>query len=376
MRLEAINIYQLRDPAAGDHRFDGSFQNVVVEVVSECGLRGIGETDAPPSVVQALVEMPDYNNMSRGLASVLIGQTLDHPIHLWQLMYQSTQWHGRVGAAIHAISALDIAIWDLFAQGQGKPIWACLGQNYHQKFPVYATLYPLSDHPEGIKEQLEPLLSQGLRHFKICVDPWWVDLALVTDNLRFLRQWVGADISLMLDVALAWTELDQLRPVLPLLAELNFRWIEAPFPLTQLSDHVQLKKMTDIPIGVGDLGMTGCQEFLPYLAADAFDIAQPDLTLFGGLTEAMRLAALLKPRQKLIIPHGYNSDITIATNLHFLAVQPASALIEYSTSSSLLRKSLAPGLSAVDKEGMIAVPQTAGLGVRLDPTILQRTRSM
>lgn len=375
MKIASIRAHILRDPQAGDHRFEGSYQNILVEVESDTGLVGIGESDAPPHLVKAAIEMPDYNHLSRGLAGVLIGQDLDDPVRLWDDMFEATQWHGRFGAVIHAISALDIAIWDLFAQVRGLPVHAVLGQKHHDRLQAYATIYPLASDTAGIEAQVSALLAQGFRRLKICVHEWWQDADLLDRNLRFLRNLAGPETGLMLDVALEWTRLDQIRPVLPLLEELDFRWIEAPFPLTNLPDHVALKKLTDIPVGVGDLGMTTCAEFAPYLEAGAFDIAQPDITLLGGLTEVRRLARQLAPTGQVIVPHGYNGNITLATNLQFLATQPQAGLVEYSTSPSLLRQSLATGLPPLDKDGMLAVPTQPGLGVRVDQDILRRTRA-
>ena len=98
---------------------------------------------------------------------------MDDPRRLWDEMYTRTQWHGRRGAAMHAISALDIAIWDLFAQSQGISVCEALGGSRHDRLPAYATIYPLEDTPARIDAQVVPLLEQGFRHLKICVEPWW-----------------------------------------------------------------------------------------------------------------------------------------------------------------------------------------------------------
>ena len=368
--IERVEVICLQDPQAGYLRFDGSYQNVLVLVHGDNGLSGIGESDAPPRIVKAAIEMPPYNHLAEGLAGIVTGQAVDDPRRLWDEMYAQTQWFGRRGAAIHAISALDIAIWDLFARSNGVPVHAALGGSRHERLPVYATIYPLADEPEGIAAQVEPLLDRGFRHLKICVDPWWAEPARVRRNLSHLRNLVGSARSLMLDVAQEFTRLDELAPFLDLLAELEFAWIEAPFPLDRVDEHVRLRAATRIPIGVGDLGLTTCKEFTPFLAADAFDIAQPDLTMFGGFSEGLRLARMLEGSGRRIVPHGYNTDITIAANLHFLATLKKPELVEYSTSSSRLRRDLARGLAPIGKDGMIPVPDGPGLGVTVDADVV------
>ena len=364
--IERVEVVCLQDPQAPYYRFEGSYRNVVVIAQGDNGLTGIGESDAPPEIVKAAIEMAPYNHLAEGLAGIVTGQTMDDPPRLWDEMYSRTQWFGRRGAAICAISALDIAIWDLFAQSKGVPVCEALGGARHARLPAYATIYPLESEPAGIDAQVAPLLDQGFRHIKVCVEPWWAEPARVRQNLTHLRGLVGPDRGLMLDVAQEYTRLEQLAPYLDLLADLDFAWIEAPFPLDDVEEHARLRAATTIPIGVGDLGLTTCKEFEPFLAADAFDIAQPDLTMFGGFTEARRLAQMLAGTGRRIVPHAYNTDITIAANLHFLATQQEMGLIEYSTSSSRLRQGLVRGLPPIGEDGTIPVPTGPGLGVTLN----------
>ena len=176
----------------------------------------------------------------------------------------------------------------------------------------------------------------------------------------------------MLDVALEFTQLEQLSPFIPRLEALDFKWIEAPFNLENLKDHIRLKQLTRIPLGVGDLGMTTCREFEPYLKEAAFDIAQPDITLFGGVSEMMKLKQLLADKNKRIVPHAYNSDITIAVNSHFLSCQPQQEALEYSTSPSLLRQALIKNPYSIDSNGMVTIAKEQdGLGIKLNWDIIQ-----
>lgn len=376
VRIEKVEVYRLQDPQADFVRFEGSYQNVLVVVYGDNGLYGIGESDSPPQVIKALIESQPYNHLSCGLASVIEGETLDDPVRLWNKMYQFSNWHGRHGVAIHAISALDIAIWDLYARSQDKPLYEYFGGMRHEQLPAYATIYPMADEYERIDEQICTYLEQGFKRIKVCVEPWWSDKEKTIANLRHLRELVGDQVELMLDVAMEFHELDQVTPFVPVLEQLNFGWIEAPFPLDNLADHVALKRLTDIPVGVGDLGFTTCKEFQPYINADAFDIAQPDITLFGGVSEVMKLQKQLAPLGKRIVPHAYNTDLTIAVNANFLCTQQQVEPLEYSTSPSVLRRELIKNPLRVDDKGMITLEKDrAGLGLELNWDIIHACKT-
>lgn len=370
VKIDKVEVICLQDPAAGHFRFEGSYQNALVLVHGSNGLVGFGETDSPPSVVRAIVEMPTYNSLALGLKELLEGRVIDHPKRLWDEMYQATQWIGRHGVVLHAISALDIAIWDLFAKSKGKAVCDMMGAKRHDRLPAYASLYPMACTQDEIKAQVDPLMAQGFRGFKFFVDPWWDDADLVHDNLRYLRKLVGPNRTLMCDVAQEFLNLDQLEPFINLLEEIGVAWIEAPFPIDNLADHIALKQRTSLPLTIGDLGFTTCKEFLPFIQAQCIDIAQPDLTMFGGLSEALKLAEQLKGTHLGIVPHAYNTDIAIATNLHFAATLDKPTWIEYSTSPARLRRELCAGLPAVDADGMIAVPKGPGLGLTLNSDLI------
>lgn len=369
--ISAIDVYCLQDPQADYVRFEGSYQNLLVVVHADNGLYGIGETDSHPSAVREIIQSKPYNYLASDLSSLLIGEPLDDPRRLWQLMYDKTRWYGRHGLVIHAISALDIALWDLFARTEDKPLIDYLGGAKRTEVDAYATIYPMQQQRSAFQQQLSNCLSQGFKRVKICVEPWWQDISLAIDNLKAVREFVGPDIELMLDVAAEFDRLDQLSPFLPSLNALNFCWIEAPFDLTNLTDHQQLKQLSNIPIGVGDLGMTTCGEFTPYLKANAFDIAQPDVTMFGGISEVLKLLPQLSAAQKRFIPHGYNTDITVAVNLHLLCAQESNEPIEYSTSPSILRQQMIKDGPRIDQQGKIQLDCTQpGLGIELNWDII------
>lgn len=371
VKIEDIEVYCLQDDSTDFVRFEGSYQNLVVVVRGDNGLYGVGETDSHPQVVREIIKSKPYNYLASDLTSLLIGQRLDNPQRLWQLMYDKTRWYGRHGVVLHAISAVDIALWDLYAKTRQVPLVELIGGLKHQSLPAYATIYPMFSETVALKAQLQDVLDQGFKALKICVEPWWESWELVVENLNLVRASVGDDVSLMLDVAAEYDRFDQLSPFLKTLEELNFEWIEAPFDLNNLEDHCKLSKLTDIALGVGDLGMTTCREFEPYLKANALDIAQPDITMFGGVSETLKLLALLARYQKRFIPHGYNTDITLATNLHVMSAQAKPEPVEYSTSPSVLRSKLVKNPTKVDCNGQLSLDNSqVGLGIEIDWDII------
>ena len=106
----------------------------------------------------------------------------------------------------------------------------------------------------------------------------------------------------MLDVALEFQHYAQLEPFIDLLEALDIKWLEAPFPLDNPGDHQRLKQRTHLPLGVGDLGLTTVREYQPWLDAGVVDIAQPDITMFGGVSEVMKLQNTLADTDSRIIP--------------------------------------------------------------------------
>jgi L-alanine-DL-glutamate epimerase-like enolase superfamily enzyme len=160
---------------------------------------------------------------------------------------------------------------------------------------------------------------------------------------------------------------------MPLFKEYDFAWVEAPLPLDDLKGHARFQGF-GVPIGGGDLGLTTRFEYAQMFAEGKIDIAQPDVTMAGGLTELLRISALAKKLGKRVVTHGYKSNITIAANLAFLAQHWADEPCEYSTSESPLRWQLTQEQFAIEPDGRIAVPDRPGLGVSLNQDAVKQFR--
>jgi len=372
LRITNIEVIELRVPGWDGSGYDGSWDDCVIRVHTDAGITGIAEVDSEPVVVRAIVEAPVAHTKSRGLRSVLLGADARDIEALWDRMYDATYHFGRRGAAIHAISGIDIALWDIKGKAEGKPVAALLGGRKRDRVKAYGTVYPLGRTPDEVRANLDRGLALGLKAIKIVADPFWADDIAVTERIvRTARDHVGPDVDLMVDAATAWTSAEQGLPLLPLFRECRMAWLEAPLPLDDVAGHARFAGH-GVPVGGGDMGLTTRFEFLDMLDRGRCDIAQPDITMVGGYTEMRRLAAEVATRGKRIVTHGYKTNLLVTINLNFLAAQAADEPCEYSTSVSPLRWELTNERFPISADGRIAVPDAPGVGVTLSEDALVR----
>jgi L-alanine-DL-glutamate epimerase-like enolase superfamily enzyme len=162
---------------------------------------------------------------------------------------------------------------------------------------------------------------------------------------------------------------------MPIFKEYRFAWVEAPLPIDDLEGHARFQGF-GVPIGGGDLGLTTRFEYEQMFQRGQVDIAQPDVTMVGGLTEVKRLESLVRRLGKRIVTHGYKSNITIAANLGFLAQHWADEPAEYSTSQSPIRWQLTQESFPIGSDGRIDIPTAPGLGVSLNWKTVGKYRLM
>jgi L-alanine-DL-glutamate epimerase-like enolase superfamily enzyme len=333
--------------------------HTLVTVHTDEGLVGLGSVFTNDALVQASLKV---------LEPLYLGENALEPERISEKLHQNMFWLGRGGSITHAISGIDIALWDLLGKTTGQPVGRLLGGRYRERVQPYASL--LMDEPEKLRDHLLSVKAQGFRAFKIGWGPFGrrnqaTDEAIV----RAAREAVGPDSRLMVDAGGSdahWTNgykwaLNTSR----MLADYDVHWFEEALDPDALEDYVKLREHSPVPISGGEV-LTRRQSFQPFLEARAFDIIQPDVTKVGGISEERRIAWMAQEHGIRFIPHGWNTAVGLAADLHLASAFPGTDLVEYLTGSAFIDEITVGGWQ-LDADGMLAIPDSPGLGLELDP---------
>lgn len=333
--------------------------HTLVIVRTDSGLTGVGSVFTNVGLVRAALANlePLYQN-----------ELALEPERVSEKLHQHTFWLGRGGSLTHTISGIDIALWDILGQATGQPVGRLLGGRYRERVLPYASL--LMEQPEPLAEHLRQIAARGMRAFKIGWGPFGrVSHELDEQIVKAAREAVGPDAQLMVDAGGSdafWTNgLKWALRTAEMLAEYDVAWFEEALSPDALDDYVTLRKQAPLPIAGGEV-LTRRQAFTPWLQAGAFDIVQPDVTKVGGISEERRIAWLAQTYGVRFIPHGWNTAIGLAADLHLASAFPATDMVEYIDGSPYV-DSIIQEPWQLDADGMLPIPDRPGLGVHLDP---------
>lgn len=290
---------------------------LIVEVVTDTGEVGLGNAALAPQLTKQVIDL--Y------LKPLLIGQDPWDIERLWQHMYRKTMAFGRKGIGMVAISAVDIALWDLLGKSAKQPVYRLLGGRTKARIPVYASrLY--SVELNELAAEAKRYRDEGYRAMKLRFGWGPADgaagmqrnLALV----RTVREAVGDGIDVMADAYMGWT-LDYAKRMLPLLEPFRLRWLEEPVIPDDIHGYADLKRGGQIPIAGGEHEFT-LYGFRELLEARALDYIQFDTNRVGGITQARKIAALAEAHSVPVIPHAGQMH-----NYHIVMASLNSPMAEY-----------------------------------------------
>ena len=378
MKITQVEVIPLRVASVSSSANDGAQETVIVRIHTDAGITGIGEVDASPFMVKAVIEAPSSHNWSLSFQDLLIDENPLDVERLWDKMYQGTIYTGRRGLVIHAIGAVDLALWDIAGKAQGRPVYELMGGPRREHVVHYASVHPplgtLADTERRTRELMERVVQMGFRAVKLQLvyGDVYTDADIVR-LVRLARQLLGDRMTFMIDVGYRWTDSKAAIWTIRQLEDCNLYFVETPLRMDDLGGHARLAEAVTTRIAGAEL-LASRWEALDLMDRGKVDVIQPDVGRAGGLTESWRIARLADDRGLLCTPHGWKSGLTIAAEIHLSAACPNVPFIEFMVPelwpsiirSELVRPEFTP------KNGLIELPRTPGLGVELNEDVVRR----
>ena len=376
MKIAAIETFDLACPLEQPFGWSQGWldqrSTTLVKVTTDDGLVGWGE-GAAASLIDGL------------LAPLLIGQDPMDRTGLWECMFHALyNGNNAVGLAGSALSALDIALWDLAGKATGLPVCALLGGKVRDKVAVYATglYYTEGEFPDRLLDEARGYVAAGFKGMKTKVG----GLSIAEDVARVhaLRDAIGPDIHLMVDANEAYNATTAIR-IGQQLADLDLVWFEEPVNAQDLDAYLEVKAALPMAIAGGE-NLRTRYEFKPYLTRRAYDIVQPDIMHCGGITEMQRICAMANACGIQVNPHVWGSPVMIAATLHLAATLPPcpparnaqpymqEPVMEFDRTPSAIRQELC-AVPFDQEDSFVRVPTGPGLGIEVDEEIVEKLRA-
>lgn len=387
MKITDIRCHVLLDPGYEADATSSAQDDLVVEVVTDEGLTGVGESDINAWIGRACIEAPGTHTMDTGLRQALLGvdPVAAGPEELWERLYVATAMTGRRGALVHALGALDIALWDLRGKAAGVPTWQLLGTQAESLPRPYASLLP---HARTFDDLLTRFVEQttaaqragfGAAKLELLICGPYASTGLDEPDDRMIeiiaavREATGPDFTIMVDVGYAWDSARRALEVISTWAEHDVYFVETPLWADDVSGYAELARSSPVPIAAGEWLATRF-EFRDLVERGCLHVLQPDVGRVGGLTEARRVCRLGQEHGLRVIPHSWKTGITVAATAHLAAVTANMPFFECvprdMAESALRRDLLRHGPDVTD--GRFALPDAPGLGIELDEDALAR----
>jgi L-alanine-DL-glutamate epimerase-like enolase superfamily enzyme len=370
MKITKVEAIYLRQPEV-KHQCDSGQDALIVRVETDAGITGIGEVDSSPLAVKAFIEGPFSHTTATGLANVVLGEDPMETERLWYKMYRANIYGGRRGAGIHAMSGIDMALWDIKGKALGLPVWKLLGGGFHQKIRCYASSL-FGATPEKTGELARRYRDQGFTAVKFGWDPMGqdekTDIALVREG----RNGLGDGADLLIDAGLVWdakTALQRARAF----SEYKIFWLEEPLRPDDYEGYRKLSEGTDVRIAAGE-EESNRASFLELMDRGRIDVVQVDLTRCGGFTEAMKIAALAWDRGLVIANHGFTTYINVTAALHWLNSIPNAIICEFVAEEETNLREFLTKQKLRARDGYLDIPQSPGLGIDLDEEAVGKFR--
>jgi D-galactarolactone cycloisomerase len=332
--------------------------HVFVELHTDAGVRGWGTAySQKDQVLGALIWLKRF----------VLGESPLEIERITEKLHQVSFWMGRGGAMTHAVSAINLALWDAAGKILNQPVHVLLGGKQHKAIPAYGSVL---FHPvDTLAERMAAMRERGFRAMKLGWEPFGKGSTADDEKLvSTARKAAAESATLLIDAggsAPFWPlrykdALERAR----MLADYGIYWFEEPLAPDDLEGYARLTDASPVKIAHGEV-LTRRQSFVPYFERRAMDIVQPDVSKVGGLSEMRRIAWMAESHGIEVVPHGWNTVLGVAADLHFTSTLATRTFVEFNVGNPLVEE-LADAPFQLDAEGCLPVSDSPGLGIEID----------
>lgn len=359
----------------GDEEAHGIHQCLLVRIETDDGLVGWSDSETQPAVAAACIHAGESGSgLFEGLAALLIGRDPFEIECIWDDLFTGSIYYGRRGAALQAISAVDIALYDIMGKAIGQPVYKLLGGARRNKIQAYAsTLF--RDSTDAMRKACAAYMAKGFHAIKFGWGCFGNDRKLDEALVAAARKEIGPDVTLLVDPGwkVSRSAADAIETA-RMLANYGVYWME---DFLHPEDYAGYRKVAEANTGVRVAA--GEQEgtawgFSRLIREGGVQVAQPDLSRCGGFTHARKIAWIARENSVDVCPHAWLTDLLTAASLHFNATLPRSLFLEYNVSTNPMQREIIKNPIELNPDGTIDVPQTPGLGIEMNEKAIRRYR--
>lgn len=385
LKITEIECHVLLAPDF-DPRFTSSAQDsLIVAIHTDQGVTGYGECDVNPWMAKAAIQAPGTHTMGLSITEMLKGENPFEIGRIWEKLYLGTAMNGRRGVVIHAISAVEMALWDLCGKALDKPVYELLGGKPRDHITPYASLQPaggrFEDYRDALVQSALEAKKLGFRAVKseVTMNGPYAHSGMResydrhTEVVAAVRKALGPDIVLMVDVQYLWEDAATCLSVVKDWKEFDLYFLETPIWSDNTTEYAKLAAAAPMKIACGEWLATR-YEFKELMDIGKVHVAQPDVGRVGGIGEAKIVCDMAKERGLTIVPHCWKTGVSISATAHLAFVTDHCAFIEYlppQICHETLRRELAQE-ELVLEDGRIPLPKKPGLGVEINWDVVKR----
>jgi len=367
MKITHVICQILRIPQI-ERKTAGTQDTLLLRIRTSDGLEGIGEADASPEVLKAIIDAPFSHNIACGLRELLIGMNPLESDLIREKLYRGTMYYGRRAVVMAAMAGIDMALWDLKGKLFGQPIHRLLGGKRHATLPAYASILFGRDGNETA-DIARRWKEAGYRAIKFGWEPMGESEARDIDLVRGAREGFGDEGELLIDAGCVWDARTALQRA-NRFQDFRIGWLEEPLSQDDIDGYVWLRDRSPVPIAAGE-GECGRAAFRPWIERRALDIYQVDLAR-NGFTDAHFIKQRVEEAGARLCNHCYKTPVSVAACLHWLSTHQAAFLFEDCVEDSPLRHELTIE-PMIARDGVMTVPDAPGLGVTLNEDFVKQT---